>query len=84
LAGSYYFSYNIPMTAIANGEGTVTYRDFLSYEGEGEGSYASATTFALVPIQTIFSVVETATITSTLESTTSKSTSSRWQSFTYS
>jgi hypothetical protein len=66
------FSYNVPVTAIANGVGAVSFIEYMSYYGERVGVYGPASTFEVVPTQAIFSVVGTATQTSTLGSTASQ------------
>jgi hypothetical protein len=71
------FSYNVPMTAIGNGVGAVSFIEYMGYYGEGIVVYGPASTFEIVPTQTISSVVGTVTQTSILESTTRKSKSCR-------
>jgi len=66
------FSYNVPVMAIANGVCAVSFIEYMSCCGEGVGVYGPASTFEVVPTQTIFSVVGTVTQTSILESTTSQ------------
>jgi hypothetical protein len=57
--------------------GAVSFIEFMSYYGGGIGVYGPASTFEIVPTQTIFSVGGTVTQTAILESTTSKSESCR-------
>jgi hypothetical protein len=39
------FSYNVSVTAIANGVGAVSFIEYLSYYGEGIAVYGPASTF---------------------------------------
>ena len=58
------FSYNVPVTAIANGVSAVSFIEYMSCYGDVIGVYGSASTFEIVLNQTIFSVVGTVTQTS--------------------